>query len=516
MATRRATEKDSSAAPCLTEAVHAAGRDAVAPTGRGQKKGLAQYLTPAPVARLMAGMFEERRSREVCVFDPGAGAGILTAAAVEAVSQWTSPPSRIRASAFELDEDMAPRIRDTFHLCAEHCRRRAIAFTGELHQGDFLERASAVVGRPLFQQRLSPADMVIMNPPFRKIRTDSRERRLLESVGIETSNLYSGFVALAIRALRPGGQLVFISPRSFCNGTYFRQFREMLLCQTALRRVHLFESRTEAFRDYSVIQETVVFHAVKGDSPAPVRITSSRGGEEDEITSRQVAFAEVVRPDDPRKFIHLPTDEAGLEAGHKIRLLTHSLRDLGLRVSTGRVVAFRAADHLLDSRQPGSVPLIQPGNICSGRVVWPDYRLGKPAALEANDATRDLLVPEGTYVLVRRFSAKEERRRIVAGVYESCACPGSAVAFENHLNYYHARGGGLNPDLARGLSAFLNSTVVDRYFRTFNGHTQVNAADLRSLRYPSLETLVALGQRVGPKEIDQGALDAAVGEECFL
>ena len=52
-------------------------------------------------------------------------------------------------------------------------------------------------------------------------------------------------------------------------------------------------------------------------------------------------------------------------------------------------------------------------------------------------------------------------------------------------------------DLARGLVAYLNSTFVDTYFRQFNGHTQVNATDLRNLRYPSVRQLERLGERVG-------------------
>ena len=41
---------------------------------------------------------------------------------------------------------------------------------------------------------------------------------------------------------------------------------------------------------------------------------------------------------------------------------------------------------------------------------------------------------------------------------------------------------------------FLNTTAVDDNFRRFNGHTQVNATDLRLMKYPDRNTLMALGK----------------------
>jgi adenine-specific DNA-methyltransferase len=81
---------------------------------------------------------------------------------------------------------------------------------------------------------------------------------------------------------------------------------------------------------------------------------------------------------------------------------------------------------------------------------------------------------------------------------ESVRAP--VVGFENHLNYFHANGQGLSRTLARGLAAYLNSPLVDDYFRLFSGHTQVNAADLRRLPYPSLKELEGLGRLVDGAE----------------
>jgi adenine-specific DNA-methyltransferase len=124
----------------------------------------------------------------------------------------------------------------------------------------------------------------------------------------------------------------------------------------------------------------------------------------------------------------------------------------------------------------------------------------------------DLLVPSGYYVLVKRFSAKEEPRRVVAAVYDPEKVSAERVAFENHLNYYHCDGSGMPMNLAKGLAAFLNSSLVDAYFRQFSGHTQVNATDLRTLRYPSREKLIALGKKIGKNFPDQVPLDGLVQE----
>ncbi|HYO59862.1 MAG TPA: hypothetical protein VEU50_44590, partial [Archangium sp.] len=192
----------------------------------------------------------------------------------------------------------------------------------------------------------------------------------------------------------------------------------------------------------------------------------------------------------------------------------HSLADLGLTVSTGRVVDFRAREYLRPAAGPDTVPLIWPGHFSGGFVAWPkDFK--KPNALAVDPETEALLVPAGTYVLVKRISAKEEKRRVSAAVFDPRHVPCKRVGFENHLNYFHQKGGGLPATLARGLAAFLNSTLLDIYFRQFSGHTQVNAGDLRNLKYPSRQQLETLGQNISDSLSAQDEIDAIIEKELF-
>jgi len=378
-----------------------------------------------------------------------------------------------------------------------------------IHAGDFIEWACRTLEPSLFAaDEPEPFDLAILNPPYRKLASDSGERRLLRSVGIDATNLYAAFVALAIRLLRPGGQLVAITPRSFCNGPYFKPFRRQLLEQTGLQRVHVFESRDAAFRDAEVLQENVIFHVIKGEQPKSVVLSSSQGVGMEPASSWVTPYSDIVQSGDRNLFIHLPLGEQDHKVASQLLALPATLAHLDVSVSTGRVVDFRARQHLRADPEADTVPLIYPTHLSEGRVCWPRPGGRKPNAIADNEETMPLLLPMGTYVLVKRFTAKEERRRVVASVLTSDDLPAEQVAIENHLNVYHRGNRPLPEDLAWGLAAYLNSTVVDTFFRQFNGHTQVNATDLRSLRYPSVAALSKMGKRMareplGPDEIDR-------------
>jgi len=473
-----------------------------------------QFMTPAPIARLMASMLAYDSS-EVSLLDAGAGVGSLLSAAVVALCSRDRTPKSIRVTAYEIEPIMLPYLRDTLQLCADLCDRAGIAYSSEIITVDFITHVVDLLANPLFEQSRPEYSCAVLNPPYRKIQTASATRRQLSRIGIETSNLYTGFLALAAYLLKSGGQLVAITPRSFCNGPYFRPFREFFLQTMALRQFHIFESRQQAFRDDAVLQENIIVSAVKSQvRPSTVLITSGLDPADEMPTMQELSYRQVVHPGDPQLFIHLLADEVSAQVATRAAALSSTLVDLGLEVSTGRVVDFRAAPFLRAQPSSDTGPLIYPTHMIDGGVAWPKPSSKKPNALVLSDATRSLFVPNEYYVLLKRFSSKEERRRIVAAVYDPTHIPGSVVGFENHLNYFHQHGRGIDRTLARGLAAFLNSTLVDAYFRQFNGHTQVNATDLRMMRYPSYTELLALGRRIGQYIPTQEVLDELVAQEC--
>lgn len=450
---------------------------AVLPTG---KAALGQYMTPAPIATFMASLFPKTFTA-FHLLDAGAGEGSLTRAFLKSLCHTDNSFPHGEVSLFEYDADMARKLEKNIIQAME-----GLPVTPHIHHIDFIEYASTLV---LHKQR--PFTHVILNPPYKKISSHSAHRVLLRDAGIETVNLYTAFVALSLALLRPGGTLVAIIPRSFCNGPYYRPFRQYILRHAAIRRIHLFTSRTEAFKADKVLQENVILVLERDAEQNALDVSTSKNGEMDEYREARYPFEEIVRPGDSELFIHIP-DSQGEQS--PLSGADRSLKSLGIDVSTGPVVDFRLKEHLRAMPLPDDAPLLYPGHF-NGKTEWPRVDFKKPNAVVRCPETMKWLYPNGHYVIVRRLSSKEEKRRVVAYHVQPEDFPGQPyLGFENHLNVFHRRKHGLPPELAHGLALYLNSGFVDVLFRRFNGHTQVNATDLRSLPYPSTDTLEALGR----------------------
>ncbi len=461
-----------------------------AATPRDHKAALGQFMTPASVASFMASLFPDEPSPRR-LLDAGAGLGALTCAVLD---RWQDPEATVEA--YEID----PRLRE--HLTAT---LGVYSSQSVIHAKDFLGDAA---------QRIASGDApfthAILNPPYKKISNNSNARTAASSAGLETVNLYSAFVGLALALLCPGGQLVAIIPRSFANGPYYKPFRTWIRAHGAIRHLHLFGSRDSAFRDDQVLQENIILRIERGGQEEPVQVSHSTDDTFADLTQETVPYSAIFRPGDLEQFLHVPDGKVDPLDTPRI---ASSLTDLGIGVSTGPIVDFRMREDLRQEPGPGDVPLIYPHHLPGSTLAWPASGSKKANAIANNERTSRWLFPAGTYVLTRRFSSKEEKRRVVAYLLPSDALSSSYVGFENHMNVFHAGKQGLPEALAWGLYAWLNSTALDQHLRRFSGHTQVNATDLRNMRYPNRPALEALGQKVkNLRALNQDALDRLVME----
>ena len=489
--------------------IQAAARESIVPE---QQRRLGQYFTPMWVARLMASMVPDT-DEPLRLLDPGAGAGTLFTALAAHCLRQDRPPQALTVTAYELDTEFRPFLKRSAEAITTAFHARSISCEVKLRFDDFAELTSLEALGHLFSEP-ETFDAAILNPPYGKLSSDSDLRARLDALGIAAPNLYAAFLGLALRVVRPGGTVVAIVPRSFCNGTYFGRFRRYLLRAASVRHVHLFARRDKAFGEDAVLQENVVLALRRGTERRDfVSLSFSDGVEDDPVWSRRTRITDVVRRNDADLFVHLPDGDWSVGLARAMDSLPSDLDGLGIRVSTGPVVGFRMKRWFKepDGRNP-AVPLLHPANLRGLTVCWPVT--GKKAqAMERTPETERALIPKGWYVATRRFTSKEEPRRVVASVIDPSRLPGDRIGLENHLNYFHESGAPLTRDFAVGLATYLNTTFVDRYFRQFSGHTQVNATDLRKLAYPRAASLEAVGASLESVLVGKHA-DRALRQHC--
>jgi adenine-specific DNA-methyltransferase len=209
------------------------------------------------------------------------------------------------------------------------------------------------------------------------------------------------------------------------------------------------------------------------------------------------------------RVLHFPASKVHDDAAALVRKWPASLHDLGMEVSTGPVVAFRAKRFLRDAAGRGTVPLLWLQNVKAMEARWP-VATRKSQHLLASKESEAIVLPNRNYVVIRRFSAKEDARRLTAAPLLARALPARKLGLENHLNFIHKPGGELSTDEAYGLAALLNSKLLDTYFRISSGNTQVSATELRAMRLPAINVICKIGLRVRTNAAD---LEKIVYEE---
>lgn len=466
------------------------------------------YTPPALVTRLLdqvtAAGIDWTRCR---VLDPACGGGAFLAPVAQRLVKCLShlEPRQLlqviadRVRGFEIDP-VSGWISQVFleAVVMPACSAAGRRLPPVVEIGDSLARSDS---GPVY-------DLVVGNPPYGRVTlpTELRSRYAASLYG--HANLYGLFTDLALRWVRPGGIVAFVTPTSFLAGEYFKNLRRLLGREAPPVAVDFIDQRKGVFD--GVLQEAALATYRRGGRPRST--TVHRVTPLDESTMRVEPVGEFALPKAPDEPWLIPRDLPQAALMGRLRGMTHRLRDWGFAVSTGPLVWNRHRGQLCRKGNGGCLPVVWAEAVSSdGRFALRATKPKRQPFFKPRPSDAWLVTRHGC-VLVQRTTAKEQSRRLIAAVLPGDLVEAhGGVVVENHVNMLRPKGAGSCIPLA-ALAAFLNSAVADQVFRCLSGTVAVSAYELEAMPLPPPEALSRLSEAVaaGAPRSDLDAIAASL------
>lgn len=462
---------------------------------KSQRKRLGQFFTTSKTAAFMANMINVDLTKPLLhILDAGAGTGILSAALLDRIMA-AGYAGKIVLTCYETDAQVLPVLKTTLELAKQNYGIRY-----ELRGENYLTGQFFGVDS-LITEDSEKFDYIIGNPPYLKISKDALEAKCMPAVCHGAPNLYFLFFAMGIYNLKPGQEMVYIIPRSWTSGAYFKKFRDYLFDNCVITDIHLFGCRDKVFGNENVLQETMIVKVKKTTvRPSAITISTSSTSDFIDIKRFEAPYGTIVANN---KIVYLITDTNELKVLERINSLPCTLPSLHLKMQTGLIVDFRTRESLRDRMEEGAFPLLYAAHIREGRVMWPIGKEGEVIKTER----RSFLQENGDFLMVKRFTSKEEKRRLQCGIYlKQRYKEFRYISTQNKINFVKCD----SPCITYGLYVLLNSSLYDAYYRIMNGSTQVNSTEINLVPIPERKVIEAMGQELMQNDLSEESCNKIV------
>ena len=452
---------------------------------------LGRLFTKKDTARLMAGMLALDEKKTVyTILDPGAGTGILAAAAIEEVCKKCPLAKQIFITCYENDPVFIPMLENNLERIRKKCRHDyGVKLYVTVYEENYLTESKNHYTVALFDEiHEDKFDIIICNPPLDLIDKHSDEAKAVGKVTqLKTGAPYL-FCRMAANHLEEGGQLVISLPTISATSAGLTPFRKEMANSLALRKIHLFVGKQKNLKRAIPLKKSFILAYENSEHGDTIDITTSTDNGASVTALPPVPYGFVVDKNDGT--LTLPKSIEDTKIVKHISDLPETLTSLGLKMSTGLILDSRCEGMLFTDPIKGSVPLIRPSAIKGGQIRFP-----QPIKHQYICPTNEKLVQRNKNMVI----IKSDERFVNSAIYMAAQLPGYRyISTHNKINFIDTidKNAEINPRFAFGLFALLNSTIYDRYISIMSKSKQINSKEMRDLPLPARNIIENIGMRL--------------------
>ena len=456
---------------------------------------LGRLFTKKDTARLMASMLRiDAEKTAFTVLDPGAGTGILSAAAVEEICKRAKNCKQIFLTCYETCSDFIPILEDNLERIRKKCRHDyGVKLYVTVYRENYIVDAKNHYTVTFFDTVEDKYDIIISNPPSELIEKGSDEA--LSAGGVTQLKIGAEFLfaRMASRHLEEGGQLVIILPTTYASASQLTSLRQEMAEKLSLQGIHLFIGKQKNFKRAVPLKKNFIISYANKEKPAEISISTSTDAGKNVVTLPNLPYDFVVDKD--TGVLTLPKSAEDTKIVRYISDFPETLTSLGLKMSTGLVVDSKCEGLLFTEPINGTVPLIRAAAMQGGTVNFPQP-IKKQYIAPVNSS---LVQKNKNLIIIKRIPAKSDERFVNSAIYLAAQLPACKyISTHNKINFIDTKdkSSEMCARLAFGLFALLNSTIYDRYISIISKSKQINSKEMRSLPLPPRNIIENIGMRL--------------------
>ncbi|GAA0234332.1 Eco57I restriction-modification methylase domain-containing protein [Metaclostridioides mangenotii] len=452
-------------------------------------KSNSQFFTPVDTAYKMISTIDFNRfsdKESLNILEPSAGCGILIATLLECIIKKCKNIKKIYICAFELNKELSNILIENLHTIKKDFEENHnIIISFNVTNGNFITE-----NRENWLNKKAAYDIIISNPPYKKINKTSEEGIIMSDIVYGQPNLYTLFIAMSLSMLNFNGTYTVLSPRNYLNGIYTSKIRDYIFNDFQINHIHSFEKRN-MFK--SVNQEVIITTFSRKNDINKVQI--SYNGHKGFSTNVQDLILKK-----NNSILVIPKTKSEIKLLKAFKKLNFSLKDLNLKINVGPVVQFRNTESIRrDIQKTGYAPLligkdIQPENII--QYYSRENNLNRDTHNKSISLNNRYLIKNSNYLLIRKVVAKDDTDVVVSSVLHKSYFKCDLLGIDNNLLYINSLDKELTLEECYGLYCFINSKQFKDFYFLINGTHTINVSDFENIKFPKLDIIKLMGNEL--------------------